>query len=222
MWELQNEAMHKADIDNTGKPALDAGLFTSKQQPYETMTLEDSMTWGILLRLYEEQTKFIKSIDPNHLVTSGDCHVRYECTSRRETFPKFKYRDDTFEEWVENNLKSQPPPLDVVSYHMGATTDPKERWGMQKLVWVKKLLEATVAAGCPVYLGELGQDFPSYKDEPTAKAARELIDIAENAGVSLMAIWVWHFPYQEERSVTSATHPELVKRCAEFNKKPAK
>lgn len=222
MWEIQNEVMHKADIDVQGKPALAAGLFTGKRQPYPTLSREDSLTWDMVLRIYKEQTAFIKSIDANHLVTSGECHVRYECTSRRETFPKFKFRDDTFQEWVNNNLQAQPVPLDVLSYHLSATTDPKERWGMQKMVWLRKLLEASVASGVPVYIGELGQDSPSYTDDPTAKPARELIDMAEEEGVSLMALWVWHFPSQPERSVTSKTHPDLVKRCAEFNQKYAR
>ena len=221
MWELQNEVMHKADIDFEGKPALAAGLFTGNRQPYPTLTREDSLTWAMILQIYKEQAAFIKGIDPHHLVTSGDCHVRYECTSRRETFPKFKFRDDTFEEWVDNNLKSQPPPLDVLSLHLAASTDPKERWGMQKMVWMKKFLFASVASGVPVYLGELGQDKPSYQDDPTAKPACELIDMAEEAGVSLMSLWVWHFLFQPDRSLTSQSHPELIKRCAEFNRKYA-
>ena len=43
--------------------------------------------WADYLLLYREHTAFIKSLDPNHLVTSGDAQVRPECTSRRETFP---------------------------------------------------------------------------------------------------------------------------------------
>ena len=37
---------------------------------------------------------------------------------KRETFPDFKYRIDTLEEWIANNLNGQSEPLDVYSLHM--------------------------------------------------------------------------------------------------------
>ena len=64
-------------------------------------------------------------------MTSGDAAVRRECTSRRETFPNFKYRDDTFSECVANNLLSQPEPPDVYGYHLYATGTPRKRWRRQ-------------------------------------------------------------------------------------------
>jgi len=59
----------------------------------------------------------IRSLDQNHLVTSGDAGVRPKCTSRRETFPNSRFRSDTWREWLGNNLLSQPAPLDVFSFH---------------------------------------------------------------------------------------------------------
>lgn len=220
MWELQNEVMHKADINQKGRPATNAALFTDKQQPNPEMTFEDSLTWEMILRLYREQTAFIKKIDPNHLVTSGDCHVRYESTSRRDTFPNFKFRDDTFEEWVANNIASQEP-LDVISYHLAAVGEPKPRWGMIEREWMPILFEKSVASGKPVYLGEFGQDRPHIGQDRDAKPLREFIDIAENAGVSLIALWAWHFPWQPERTFTSSDAPALVEQCAAFNRKYA-
>lgn len=36
-----------------------------------------------------------------------------------------------------------------------------------------------------------------------------------------MALWVWHFPWQPDLTMDSRKNPELVQRCAEFNRKYA-
>jgi len=108
----------------------------------------------MIVRLYKEHAAFIKSLDPNHLVTSGDGYVREECTSRRETFPDFKFRSDTWREWLANNLASQPEPLDAFSYHFYGTSGviggADKPWaGMTDLEWMRGLVRATRAANAP-------------------------------------------------------------------------
>lgn len=218
LWELYNEGMLHADVDMKDLPSLPAGCFTDNKSRGNKVR-EDSLTWDMIIRLYREQADFIKKIDPNHLVTSGDGCVRDECTSRRETYPNFKYRNDTFPEWINNNLLSQPEPLDVYSYH--CYPDNKEKWGMPSLVYMKKLIEATLTANKPVFIGELGQENPSFQDDPEAKATRAFIDMADETGVSLMALWVWHFNWAPDRNLRSATHQLLIKRCRQFNEKYA-
>jgi mannan endo-1,4-beta-mannosidase len=39
--------------------------------------------------------------------------------------------------------------------------------------------------------------------------------------VSLAALWVWHFPWQPDRTLTGKTHPLLAARVAAFNRKYA-
>ncbi len=219
MWELNNEGLHKADIDMTGKKGMQDGLFTGGKNPRPVRTIEDSFNYDMYRRIYSEMTSFIKKIDPNHLVTSGDSAVRYECTSRRETFPNFRYRDDTFREWLANNLFGQPEPLDVFSYHLGVSGREHRKWGMRDMEWMRRLLQASLATNTPVYIGELGQDHPFFGEDPEGKLACEFIDMAEEIGVSLITLWVWHFPWQPERTLSGATHPELVEHCRTFNRK---
>jgi len=219
MWELGNERMLNADVDMQGRKALPAECFTDDKQPREFRTREDSLTFHHYLRLYKEQATLIKKLDPNHLVNSGDAAVRQECTSRRETFPNFKFRDDTSRERIANNLYSQPEPLDVYSYHFYPHGNPRPRWGMTE--GMRKLLVATLATDTPVYIGELGQDRPSFGEDPEAKATIAFIDMADEVGVSLISLWVWHFTWQPDRTLSSATHPALVERCAAWNRKYA-
>ena len=215
MWELCNEAMLHADVDFAGQKSLPDECFTDSKNKRKLKTRKDSLTWDMYIRLYKEQTAFIKKIDSNHLVTSGDASVRYECTSRRETFPDFKIRDDTFREWIGNNILSQPEPLDVYSYHFYVS--PEKRWGMPALKWMKNLIIATLATETPVFIGELGQENPSFQDDHKAKATCAFIDMAEKNGVSLIALWVWHFNWQPDRDIRNETHPLLIKHCQAFN-----
>jgi hypothetical protein len=223
MWELENEGMLGADVDRAGADLLPAAVYPAGAVVRAKGTREDSLTWDMLLRLYREQTAFIKSLDPNHLVTSGDGCVRQECTSRRETFPDFRYRNDTLREWLGNNLASQPEPLDVFSFHDygNLTSDSSASWGLSDLELLRSEVRAVHAAQTPVFIGELGQIKPSFKQDAEAKWARAAIDLLDKEGASLVALWVWHFPWQPDLTISSASEPLLMQRVAAFNRKHA-
>jgi hypothetical protein len=228
MWELQNETMLSADV-----PAVfqEEKMFeASVVKRWETSGTagklyrggprNDAFSYDEIIKLYREQCAFIHSLDPNHLVTSGDGETRPECTSRRETFPDFKFRADTPEERIGNNLRAQPPPLDVFSYHFygkfaspGKTDDETSRW-------MRRIIRASLAEGRPVFIGEIGEiDGP--KGAPEQKWLLHWIDEAENTEISLMALWVWHFPWQPELTMDENNIGPLIRRCREFNRRHA-
>ncbi|WP_165069833.1 glycoside hydrolase 5 family protein [Paludisphaera rhizosphaerae] len=223
-WELENELMLAADVDMKGLPLLPRGVYPEGAVVRETGEREDSLTWEMVQRVYREQAAFIKSIDPDRPVTSGDAGVRPEATSRRETFPDFRYRDDSWREHLANELAAQPEPLDLFSlHHYGpGTTDagPKGN-GPDALERARLTARAVRAARLPLFVGEMGQDVPSFKSDPDARWARAYIDMAEEEGVSLIAVWVWHFPWQPDLTVDSRSHPALVERARRFNRRYA-
>ena len=99
-WEIENEAFLAADVNMTGRPGLPRGCYPPgfDKRILTTRTVEDSFRFDDLARFYREMAAFIKEIDPNHLVSSGDSKVREESVCRRETFPHFKWRKDTLRE----------------------------------------------------------------------------------------------------------------------------
>ncbi|MHB0960002.1 MAG: cellulase family glycosylhydrolase [Pirellulaceae bacterium] len=225
MWELVNEGMLHADVEMEGRKLLPAGVYPPGTiHVRENGNLEDSLNWADYLLLYREHTAFIKSLDPNHLVTSGDAHVRPECTSRRETFPQFKFRPDTWREWLANNLASQPEPLEVFSVHFYGNDVPDQAqvpWnGMTVIDTMRRVVRCVHASESPIFIGELGAS-PHNQADPTGRWLCECIDAMEAENVSLMALWAWHFPWQPHCTMTSTTYPEVVKRAARFNREHA-
>ena len=53
-----------------------------------------------------------------------------------------------------------------------------------------------------MFIGELGAS-PNNKVDPTGRWLCESIDAMEAEKVSLMALWVWHFPWQPELTMTT-------------------
>jgi mannan endo-1,4-beta-mannosidase len=222
MWELMNEGTLHADVEMEGRALLPKGVYPpGVTEVREKGSMDDSLTWAMFQRLYREQTAFIKSLDPNHLVTSGDAHVRPECTSRRETFPNFKFRSDTWREWLGNNLAAQPEPLDVFSFHFYGNDEiagPGKPWtGMTALEEIQGVARCVHAARAPMFIGELGTS-PNNRADPESKWLLKCVDMLESEGVSLAALWVWHFTWQPEYTLDGTSAPTLVKRCAEFNR----
>jgi len=225
MWELENEVMLRADVDVKGRPLLNKGLYSPGAKVRETGTRQDSLRWDMILEIYREQATFIKGLDRNHLVTSGDAGVRPECTCRRETFPDFKWKSDTLREFIANNILAQPKPLDVYSYHHYGTfeqPDPRHYpWDISKMDMLRCKIRSAHAVMAPVFIGELGQSTPKLGEDPAAAWMMACIDVLEEEEASLAALWVWHFPWQPDLTVDSESHPKLVGRIEEFNREYA-
>jgi len=221
MWELENEAFLKADVNMKGRRARPKGVYPEGAKGIrETYTFEDSLRFDMLIKLYKEMTAFVKDLDPNHLVTSGDSGVREESMCRRLTFPHFKWRTDTLREHLSNLLASQPEPLDVFSIHMCGSFATRRKVGnLSHLEFLRARVRAIHASRSPVFVGELGQSNPYHQADPEAKWTRAAIDLLDEEGVSLIALWVWHFPWQDKNFniPNGAAQPLLMKRVREFN-----
>ena len=171
-------------------------------------------------RARTKRSPMSKSTVRSRSVTSGDAGVRPEATSRRETFPDFRYRDDSWREHLANELAAQPEPLDVFSLHHYGPADPGPKGvGLPSLDRARLTARAVRAARVPLFVGEMGQDAPTFRSDPEATWARAYLDMAEAEGISLVALWVWHFPWQPDLTLDGRSHPGLIERCREFNRR---
>lgn len=220
MWELENEVFLSADVNAEGRPGRGAALFP-EGSPYvkPILALEDSLTFSMIVQAYKEWTSIIKSLDPNHLVTSGDADVRDTSESLRRHFPDQVWILDSLDQHVANYIESQTDPLDVCSIHLyGPNPSRHTPGGLSVAALATELVRAAHSKPAPVLIGELGAAEPSLQQDPDASWVRCFIDAMEQEGVSLMALWVWHFPWQPNHTISSSTHPLLIERMAEFNR----
>jgi hypothetical protein len=222
MWELENEAFLAADVDQRDRPAPGRGIYPADSHAYRAAYAhEDSLRFEMLLQHYRNVTALIKKLDPHHLVTSGDAGVREESMSRRETFPDFQWRTDSLREHLSNLLQSQPAPLDVMSLHAyGNFSHRGNVAGLSALAMLAAQVRAIHAAGRPVFIGELGQIDPNLREDPAGTWTRAALDLLDEEGVAVAALWVWHFPWhnQHHNIADGARHPQLLQRVAEFNR----
>ncbi|MHB1001482.1 MAG: cellulase family glycosylhydrolase [Armatimonadota bacterium] len=225
MWEITNEGFLGADVQMEGRDAPGAGVYLPNAKLTKTKWVkEDSLTTDMLLKFYTEMTRYIKSIDPNHMVTSGDAGVRDCSQSLKESYPDQVWTKDTLRQHVSNLLASQPEPLDVTSqHHYGSNTGRIDTQvaDMPVLEYYRTLIRAAHSVKVPLLIGECGQMNPTMKDDPSAKFTREFLHMTDKEGVALTCVWAWHFPSQPENTITSKTHPLLVKQISSLNTKYA-
>lgn len=223
-WELTNEMVLAADVNMAGRDA--PGPYVMLKPTTKTkLTVKDSFTTATILEFYRDMTAHIRQIDPNHLVTSGDAGPRNTSVSLRENFPTAVWTPDTPRQYLASLLSTQPEPLDLISLHhygslvkTGATEGVGQAQGLEAL---RCLIHAVHAAQSPLFIGELGNTSPTLQEDTQAKYVRSAIDLIEAEGVSLAAVWAWYMQVSPPHNVTAETHPDLLERIAQFNRKYA-
>jgi len=225
-WEIGNEYSTHANLNLAEIPdAGGAGAAHLGTRPKRI--LEDSLTSDMMRQFMKDITAYIKSVDPNHLVTSGDAHPRETSWSLRENFPKHVWVKDTMRQFLSSLMASQPEPLDVMSVHHYGRLEPDASdpsladVSMHSREFLTAMVRCIHASRTPVLVGELGCVKPSVREDPQAHYIRAVIDLLEAERASLVAIWAWHFPWQEDNDIRGETHPVLMKRIIEFNEKYA-
>jgi mannan endo-1,4-beta-mannosidase len=234
MWEVGNEYFLEADLNAADRPkAENAGAKRLGTRPKRA--LDDSLSTDMLLSFYTGMTTHIHSVDPNHLVTSGDRGPRPTSVSLRKHFPKQVWQEDNLDDHLASLRNSQPKPLDVMSIHCYGNVDgrflPDEEssLGLRNVGGLSlrgfELMTAYArtanAAGMPLFVGELGQHTPHFIEDPEARFACAAIDLLEKEGADVIAIWVWHFPPHPHHSLTGSACRPLMKRISEFNRQYA-
>lgn len=228
MWEIGNEYFLSADLDAGMNPKADgAGGKHLGTRPERTAA--DSLTTDMLRSFYTAITTHVHALDPNHLVTSGDAGPRATSLSLRKNFPKPVWDEDGLRDHLASLLTATPQPLDVMSIHAYGNLDgafpagqTPERVGglsVRGVDFLTVLARTAEAARMPLFVGELGQHDPGFSTDLEAGFARAAIDALEHEGGDLIALWAWHFPQQPESNVTGATHPSLLERVQEFNRR---
>jgi endo-1,4-beta-mannosidase len=220
-WEIGNEYFLAADLPVA--PEANEARFVQGTGVKPLRGPRDSMTFELLRRFYIEMATYIKSIDSNHLVTSGDAGPRPESWELKVSYPQTRWRKDTLREYLADLLGSQPDPLDTISIHYYgslAYSDPIYNiTGMTSLEQLRSMARAIHAANTPVFIGEFGNTKPTLTADKQSLHPLAALDVIEQENVSLTCIWAWYFPWQPDNDMRADTHPALLKRVQAYNKK---
>ena len=223
LWELHNEIFLHADLNHTGRKPKFAALYPpgTRGHRLEPTTIEDYYTTEMLTRVCADMTRFIKSIDPNHLVTTGDAHPRDCSKSLRENWPKHVWTFDTIEEHCDSLLLQQARPLDVISLHVYGNFGTRYKVDNLPIVdYARGMIRAAHADKRPVLVGEFGQGRKRFlKDDPGAEWFLKCFDMFGAEGVSLVTLWTVHFPWQKKdfNIPDCAARPAVFERLRRFN-----
>jgi len=130
-----------------------------------------------LLRWADEMSRYIKSIDRNHLVSVGD--EGFYCTD-----PSSTDWTSNCGEGVDTVAFTRLPAIDVMSFHLYPDSWGKDAdWGTQ---WIKSHFEAARAVGKPAMLGEFGLADKSIRN-PVYKT---WLDAAFRSGGAGALYWI--------------------------------
>ena len=204
-WELGNEYNLAADLPNAAEhrpkivPRLGTALSRSEK---------DDLTTEMLLVIFREFAKTVRSLDPTRPITPGNSiprpaahHMRTERTWER----------DTPEQFAANLALVNPDPNNLVSIHLYPHANER-RFAKDELDYEEVLtlcLAACAKEGKALFVGEFGarDDEEHGGREQAKRESRALIAAIEKCGVPLSALWNYDLPQQESYiNVTPTNH----------------
>ncbi|MEN6583797.1 MAG: hypothetical protein ABFD54_15230 [Armatimonadota bacterium] len=227
MWEISNEMYLGADLNQTGNSTPGLGVMLPGSPGYanyrSTLVLEDSTTTNVLLQFYNDINNMVKSLDPNHLLESGDS-MRRDCSeSLRTNFPNTVWRTDTLSQNL-TNLRISQEMLDMYCMHeyVGSDNTANAPGRLTYFDFYRQENLFAQSQGKPCFVGETGQSEPSIDQDPSATYLLPLLNSFEQDGVDLIAIWTWYFTsHFPQCYYTGSLYPNIMQWVQNFNDKYA-
>ena len=191
-YELSNELSDHADIDlkelwaGTGP----AGNFSTDQ----------------LINFTERLAGLIRTLDPNHLISSGFNLPRRSATHLRKQpdwSPGGDWTNDSQKEFKDYLLEINEP-VDIVSIHfyngIEDTLFPDQRsnlrlglTGALNVDLLDMVKSATDSAGKLLFVGEFGDEDPFISQDQRALFSQNILNKVVELNIPFSAPWIWEF-----------------------------
>ena len=201
MYELTNELNLQTDMDIVGEcqnnpPAWDTQRTTC--QPLSDFTTAQMIAYTTRLASY------IKSMDPNHPITSGYGLPRTNAQHLRAK-PDWLGGDGTADTQAQfqQNLTDITQGMDVVSIHFyDDSSGDNDRFGVtgQMNAGLLSLIKQTTdGMGKTLFVGEIGDQNPyvynvaAGSENPGAMFLQNLLAEIQSLGIPYSAPWLWEF-----------------------------
>ncbi len=218
-WELTNEANLSADL----RPQYPEGIIPpgdlSKPHGHivsDPVVRDQRNHWSSeeLAAFTRETTRFIKSLDSNHLVGTGFSaprpaawHLWMGSLSRSE---KMDWQRDDAQEQADYLRLISPEPVDLVSFHYYLSPASS----FDQVAVIRRVADEI---GKPLYCGELGvsaEAFPDgvYNHSGAQSGLECVLDAMQALDIPLTLLWTWDEGTEppHEPVIRPADHPEAT------------
>ena len=212
-WEIGNELNLRADLD----APRGAGDPCNKGHS----SADDNFSTDQMIAFVTDYAAFIKSLDPNHPISSGYSRPRPAAQHLR-VHPQWIRADwtrDSFSEMETWLRETHPSPIDIISIHLYPDAGKVPEWDVADLV------KAAADIGKPLFAGEFGE----YDAEGTWKSETPFVnDVLANivaSRIPFSAPWRWESFKPGSSRVPSLgnldpkVNPEIIKKLVEANRR---
>ncbi|MEJ5252195.1 MAG: cellulase family glycosylhydrolase [Chthonomonadetes bacterium] len=217
-WEMTNEMNLGADLGfmfpygrSDLNPVHEGTAFMRLRR--------DNFTTEQMIPFLREWAQFVRSIDRNHLISSGFSAPRPAAQHLRRAQGKGDWTEDSYQEMETYLRDTHPDPIDILSIHFYRKHD-NLRFG-NKDEDSAQVLEAFHRAaeriGKPLYIGETGDD---YAQRPDAPFLRNVLQQCSRLNIPLVLVWNWMSP-GDPYDVNLQRTPQVVQMMREANAKGA-
>ncbi|MGQ9488065.1 MAG: cellulase family glycosylhydrolase [Armatimonadota bacterium] len=215
-WELTNEMNLEADLEfmfpygrSQLNPVHEGTAFMRLRR--------DNFTTEQMIPFLKEWARFIRWVDPNHLIGSGFSAPRPAAQHLRKAQGKGDWTEDSEREMETYLRDTHPDPIDLISIHFYRKHDNlrfgnKDEDSAQVLEVFKR---ATDRIGKPLYIGETGED---YSQRPDAPFLRNVLQWCARLAIPLVLVWNWMSP-GDSYDVNPQRTPQVVQTMREANRR---
>jgi hypothetical protein len=200
-YELTNELNLRADLDNIGRCSGARSFPPAACEPMGNFTTDQMI--GFTSRL----ANYVRSLDPNHLISSGFSIPRPAAEHLRRK-PEFSpvgpdWTPDSLTQ-LKTNLSDIHSGMDIVSVHFYNQEGSNERFGITghtNAALLEKIKQTTDELDKELFVGEFGDVDPYVKDNKRALFTQNVLDEIAELKIPYSAPWVWEF-YQRAPYLT--------------------
>lgn len=217
-WELTNEMNLGADLEfmfpygrSDLNPVHEGTAFMRLRR--------DNFTTEQMIPFLREWARFVRSIDRNHLISSGFSAPRPAAQHLRKAQGQGDWTEDSYQEMETYLRDTHPDPIDILSIHFYRKHD-NLRFGNRdedSAQVLEAFHRAAERIGKPLYVGETGDD---YAQRPDAPFLRNVLGQCRRLGIPLVLIWNWMSP-GDPYDVNPQRTPQVVQMMREANAKGA-
>ena len=213
-YELTNELNLRADLDMVGRCS------DGKSPPPPSCEPMGNFTTDQMIAFTSRLADYVRSLDPNHLISSGFSIPRPAAEHLQRT-PEFSpdgpdWTRDSLAEF-KKNLSDVHSGMDIVSVHFYNKEGYNTRLGITghtNADLLRIIKQTTDELDKKLFVGEFGDQNPYIESDKRALFTQNVLDKIVELKIPYSAPWVWEYyqrtPYSQDRYSLEPGRTDLI------------